>query len=50
MQEKHNSTTIPKWQKDIVRERIKNSNDDDYVSWKIAKKTLNHIYKIIKTD
>jgi len=37
---KTDSIDIPEWQKDIVRERINNSNDDDYVSWDEAKQLL----------
>jgi len=31
---------IPQWHKNIVRERIENSSDDDYISWKETKKLL----------
>ena len=31
---------VPQWQKDIVRERIENSTDEDYIPWDEAKKQL----------
>ncbi len=35
---KNNDFDIPEWHKDIVRERIENSNDDDYIDWEEAEK------------
>ena len=40
MKKKQESTIIPEWQKNIVRERIKESKEEDYVNWEFAKKTL----------
>ena len=37
---KNDDFDIPQWHKDIVRERIENSSDDDYISWKETKKLL----------
>ena len=37
---KNDDFEIPQWHKDIVRERIDNSNDDDYISWKETKELL----------
>jgi hypothetical protein len=31
---------IPEWQKELVRERIKNSKPEDYVSWETLEKNL----------
>ncbi len=31
---------IPQWQKDLVRERIKNAKPEDYISWDEAEKRL----------
>lgn len=38
---KNDDIDVPQWHKDIVRERIENSSDDDYLSWKETKKLLN---------
>lgn len=35
------SDTIPEWQKNIVRERIKNSKPEDYLSWEEVEKQIN---------
>lgn len=37
---KNDDIDVPQWHKDIVRERIENSSDDDYLSWKETKKLL----------
>mgnify|MGYP001610655449 FL=1 len=31
---------IPEWHKEIVRERIKNNRDSDYIPWEQVKKNL----------
>ncbi len=33
--------SIPDWQKELVRNRLKNANDSDYISWDEALKELN---------
>ena len=30
--------TVPEWQKNIVRERIKNTKEQDYLSWEEVEK------------
>ena len=30
---KNENIEIPEWQKDVVRERIKNTKQEDYLSW-----------------
>jgi hypothetical protein len=32
--------SIPQWQQDIVRERIKNTKKEDYVSWDEVEKNI----------
>lgn len=32
--------TVPEWQKNIVRERIENTNPDDYISWEDVEKQV----------
>jgi hypothetical protein len=32
--------TIPQWEKEIVKERIKNTNKEDYVSWNEIEKSI----------
>jgi len=34
--------TIPEWHKDIVRERIKSTNKEDYLSWEEVKKNISN--------
>lgn len=41
LSKKNDDIDVPQWHKDIVRERIENSSDDDYLSWKETKKLLN---------
>ncbi len=33
---------IPEWQKELVRNRLKNAKDSDYISWDEALKELNN--------
>lgn len=40
LSKKNDDIDVPQWHKDIVRERIENSSDDDYLSWKETKKLL----------
>jgi hypothetical protein len=39
-QEKTVDFIVPEWQKELVRERIKNSKPEDYVSWETLEKQL----------
>ena len=36
-----NETDIPDWQKEIVRERLKNAKDENFTPWNEARKKLN---------
>lgn len=35
---------IPEWHKEIVRERIRNARDEDYIPWEEVKKRLDNKY------
>jgi len=39
-QEKTVDFIIPEWQKELVRERVKNSKPEDYVTWETLEKQL----------
>lgn len=43
-QSKEEDFVVPEWHKEIVRERIKNTKEEDYIPWEEVKKKLDIKY------